>query len=63
LYRQIGQEKREIRKYIDPESTAAWVLGVMDGLGLQILLDPEHFDYEGVFQSFMHTMKDYLSNS
>ena len=59
----LGQKKGEIRNDIDPESTAAWVLGVMDGLGLQILLDPEHFDYQGIFNSFMQAMRDFLCPS
>ena len=57
----VGQERGEIKKEIDPEPTAAWILGAMDGLGIQILLDPEHFDYQGVFKSIMQAIREYLS--
>ena len=55
-----GQRRREIDRSLDPQLTAATVIGAIDGLLLQHLVEPRRFDGEALRDSLLHAVRKVL---
>lgn len=56
----IALGKGEIRQDIDPDSMAAVILGLLRGISMQHLLDPENFPIEQISQDVLLAIKALL---
>lgn len=52
-----AQQAGEVRSDISPETLAALIFAMMDGLQVQWLLEPEHIDMSGLFQVMMNMLR------
>ena len=55
-----GQRRREIDGSLDPQLTAATVIGAIDGLLLQHFVEPRRFDGEALRDSLLHAVRKVL---
>jgi AcrR family transcriptional regulator len=52
-----AQERDELDRGLDPESTATQLIAVLDGLQVQWLLDPERVDMTATLRDFLDTLR------
>ncbi|MCK4766402.1 MAG: TetR/AcrR family transcriptional regulator [Candidatus Aminicenantes bacterium] len=56
-----GMNNGSFRKNINPENAAAMIIGALDGIMVQWVLDKENFDFSGVVQTIKFTVLRGLS--